>query len=658
MNQRGGIIQRSSRRESALASHEFLRDVSRRLKPAATKMKRLLQPTLPLAIVSVCLFGYVLNTHSGIFREYQEALLQEQWILLVCLAVWFGTFILLAFGLNDLSLIGLLLIAIGGYFMSQTTNRPATDAIILLAGMTLGKGARFMLRLKAEGQRLKEGKENIPEFSIQHLELRVFLFGLVLLLAFGSLWHLDVAQNFYPGTRWTGLWDNPNTYGMLMGAGVTLTIGILAERLKAKGQRLNREPGVSGQQSVVSNQNKLLRFLRSFADKMLVGDSRSLSLRILLFVAALMMGTGLIFSYSRGAWLATGIGLLYLAKAYRKFKWRSPKVFVLSAFCLLLLLVGVWFFWNNTPENASWMEKRLDLGRASAQHRVAAWRGALQMMRDHPFGVSWNKTIETYQRNYSPPEGGAAAITTNDYLMLGTQLGWPGLVCFVAYVGLCFRGRARHSVRAAAGLGSAALLRGIGRGAPRPYPGVQGTADPTLSPAVCSVVVPTAGCGGVSPPAETPGGPPGQPAGETPALRCACRAGALVMLVAFWFDGGLFKLATASVFWILLELGSERQKLKTETLKAESGRQFRHFTPALSPNEAEREPKLAIGNPKANPPVPPGPNWVDGTFSSAPPWNSLIAEDPVGCATNPFYLGVQGATGGNPVVTLRGSIGP
>jgi hypothetical protein len=28
------------------------------------------------------------------------------------------------------------------------------------------------------------------------------------------------------------------------------------------------------------------------------------------------------------------------------------------------------------------------------------------------------------------------------------------------------------------------------------------------------------------------------------------------LLVTFWFDGGLFTLATASVFWILLELGS------------------------------------------------------------------------------------------------------
>jgi hypothetical protein len=39
--------------------------------------------------------------------------------------------------------------------------------------------------------------------------------------------------------------------------------------------------------------------------------------------------------------------------------------------------------------------------------------------------------------------------------------------------------------------------------------------------------------------------------------RVACRAGAIVMLVGFWFDGGLFNLATASVFWVLLELGAE-----------------------------------------------------------------------------------------------------
>jgi O-antigen ligase len=136
------------------------------------------------------------------------------------------------------------------------------------------------------------------------------------------------------------------------------------------------------------------------------------------------------------------------------------------------------------------------------QHRLAAWKAGFEIMRDYPFGVGWNKTLETYQDYYSPPPDGAAAITTNDYLMLGTQLGWPGLLCFVAYVVLCL------------GVGSWKM-------------GVRRWKMEASSPVTCHS-----------------------------SLQAACRAGALAMLVTFGFDGGLFKLATAAVFWILLELGA------------------------------------------------------------------------------------------------------
>ena len=46
----------------------------------------------------------------------------------------------------------------------------------------------------------------------------------------------------------------------------------------------------------------------------------------------------------------------------------------------------------------------------------------------------------------------------------------------------------------------------------------------------------------------------------------------------------------------------------------------------------------------------PQPNWVAGTFAQG-----AITENPVGCATNPFFLGVQGNRGFG--VTLVGSIG-
>ena len=142
----------------------------------------------------------------------------------------------------------------------------------------------------------------------------------------------------------------------------------------------------------------------------------------------------------------------------------------------------------------------MDFGRPSAQHRVAAWSGAFQIMRDYPLGVGWNRAVQTYDKNYSPPEGGASAITTNDYVMFGTQLGLPALLCFIAYIYLKFKPKVTDS------------------------------------------------------------------------LHFACRAGALVLLVAFWFDGGLFKLPTAATFWILLELGAVQPQSrlgKAKSLKAE-----------------------------------------------------------------------------------------
>jgi O-antigen ligase len=169
----------------------------------------------------------------------------------------------------------------------------------------------------------------------------------------------------------------------------------------------------------------------------------------------------------------------------------------------------------------------MDFGRPSAQHRVSAWRGAVQMMWDHPLGVGWNQAVSVYEKNYSPPEGGGAALTMNSYLMLGTELGVPALVCLVAYVGLCFKNRPHLTL--------------------------------TLSP-------PAAGSGE---------GIVMSPITRHLSLQVACRAGAIVLLVAFWFDGGLFNLPTAAVFWVLLELGKE---------KAESGKR-----------KAETIQKLAIG---------------------------------------------------------------
>jgi O-Antigen ligase len=322
-----------------------------------------------------------------------------------------------------------------------------------------------------------------------------FIIGLVILLALSSWWHLNLSLNIYYRLRWMGLWNDPDIYGMLMSVGMVLAIGFLVAKWKAEGGRW-KSVGSQNSEAEIQNRARQGENISWFLLSFVVTD-------VVLYVAVFMLGVGLLFSYSRGAWLGTAVGLLYLAKVYGKFKW----YFVL----LGILLVGtvVCFFWKGTPDSSSWYIKRMDFARPSAQHRVAAWKAGFEIMRDHPFGLGWNNTIETYEKYYSPPEDGAAAIVTNDYIMLGTQLGLPALICFLAYVALCF-GRWKIADR-------------------------NKNLDFTQL---------------------------GTQKSEFKA-KVACRAGALAMLVEFWFDAGLFELPTAVVFWILLELGTSHSKFVT-----------------------------------------------------------------------------------------------
>jgi O-antigen ligase len=138
----------------------------------------------------------------------------------------------------------------------------------------------------------------------------------------------------------------------------------------------------------------------------------------------------------------------------------------------------------------------------SWRNRVEAWVGALQMMAERPWqGVGWNQTENVYDQLYRAPRlGGGTAIQMNDFLRLGTTMGIPALACFAVCIGLSLRRK--------------------------PESGIQ-------NPVSVSLVT------------------------RHLSLAAVCHAGALVLLVAFWFDGGLFKLATATVFWVLLELGRE-----------------------------------------------------------------------------------------------------
>jgi hypothetical protein len=61
---------------------------------------------------------------------------------------------------------------------------------------------------------------------------------LIVLLAGAAVWQGETGHLFqYRGlARWSGPWDNPNTFGVLMGVGAALAVGLLVQSPKSKAQ--------------------------------------------------------------------------------------------------------------------------------------------------------------------------------------------------------------------------------------------------------------------------------------------------------------------------------------------------------------------------------------------------------------------------------------
>lgn len=234
-------------------------------------------------------------------------------------------------------------------------------------------------------------------------------------------------------------------------------------------------------------------------------------------VAALIVGFGLFKSLSRGAWFGTVIGLIYLVCVLLKNQtkcfsgrsafWNRRIGMQILVIMFALTVLGFWQLRFLEWQPARRVFSAANVNDFSWRNRIVAWTGAIQMMSDRPLmGFGWGGAEVAYNEKYRPLQlENGAAIQMNDYFMIGISAGVPALVCFLMHVELSLRGVRRSKIE----VGSLKVGDGI-------------------------------------------------PAAEDSSLawlQATCRAGTIVLLVGFFFDGGLFKLATGSVFWILLELG-------------------------------------------------------------------------------------------------------
>jgi len=411
---------------------------------------------------------------------------------------------LCSFSNADLWLAVGLLIGAFAYAFNYSTASKSTEALMLLGGVVLGKGAAVWAqwgRGKAESGKRKTEISRATTMEDRKIGVAVGIL-LVLLVAAVFLRNETGMQFQYRGqVRWTGPWDNPNIFGMLMGVGLVLGIGhflSLVTRHSSRGQ-------VRSRWSVVSSWSKLIFFL----------------------AAAGVLSFGLLKSYSRGAWLATVCGMIFLAiQSLRNFSfqfsafrfWLRRNWMPLATIFVSVLTIA---FWNYRHTERVVARRAFSVGNVndfSWRNRVAAYEGALQMIGDKPwFGFGWHQPERVYDQYYRPFKvTESAAIQLNDPFMLGMTLGIPALVCFVAYIGMALATNAKGQRLNAK------------------------TSASSLLPSAFS-------------------------------LPSACCAGALVLVVGFCFDGGLFKLATASVFWILLGLGAaEGSRSRTGALKAKA----------------------------------------------------------------------------------------
>ncbi len=243
--------------------------------------------------------------------------------------------------------------------------------------------------------------------------------------------------------------------------------------------------------------------------KVEVGQWKKYICAILLITAAILCGCGLFKSYSRGAWIGTALGIGYLAwreVQNRWICWLKKNRLSISVILASSLLLGFWQFRFLDWRPVQRMVSVGNINDFSWRNRVVAWEGAIHMMADRPLaGFGWQKAESAYAKNYLPPQiSESAAIQMNDYFMLGISAGVPALLCFVTCLTLSLRRK---------------------------------LTEPNLPPSTHH--------------------PP-------PSLSAIFRAGLIVLLIGFWFDGGFFRLAVGPVFWILMGLSRLESTVGTE----------------------------------------------------------------------------------------------
>ena len=119
-------------------------------------------------------------------------------------------------------------VAATSYALHYAEAAQPPQALTLFAGAVVGRGVALLETRRVKGQR---GNSVAATAS-----------ALIVLLAVAAVCQVENEHVFqYRGqVRWSGPWDNPNMFGILMGAGAVLAVGMLVsekQRTESKKQK-------------------------------------------------------------------------------------------------------------------------------------------------------------------------------------------------------------------------------------------------------------------------------------------------------------------------------------------------------------------------------------------------------------------------------------
>jgi O-antigen ligase len=268
----------------------------------------------------------------------------------------------------------------------------------------------------------KRDRFSTPTSSTMSSASNTILFGLSISAIICSLW--AIGQKIFGGGmssleswqyplqpiwRSTGFFPHPSFLGLFLGPLTILFLGKSFEFFKSKKLLFASYPASSG--------------------------TPSKAVAIFYFLVFVLSVFAIIFARSEGAILGVGAGLIFLLLLYLK---KRPRLI----FVTILLLIGAFLLFFSPWQKTIW--QKIAFQDLSLQMRLNIWRGAVDLIKDHPiFGAGlrgYQKLISQYQQPFSLPD--VEGIISNElhpyphnlFLAIWAELGILGLIVFLLII--------------------------------------------------------------------------------------------------------------------------------------------------------------------------------------------------------------------------------